>query len=55
MVSDFSRYTHRGEVFLRNYKEGIYKEKMLAGPNDTDKYILANMCPGVFCQEAIVD
>lgn len=54
-MSGFSRYTHRGEVFLRNGKEGIYMEKMLAGPNDVDKYILANMCSRLFSQEVVVD
>lgn len=29
-------------------------EKML-GPNDIDKFILANMCSGVFCKEAVMN
>lgn len=42
-----------GEVFQKNWDEGIYKEKML-GPNDTDKFILGNMYSGVFCEEAVI-
>lgn len=28
---------------------------MLAGQNDVDSYILANMCSGAFCKEAVVN
>lgn len=49
---DFISYI--GEVFQKICNEGIYREGML-GPNNTDKFILAKMCSGIFCKEGVIN